>query len=147
VTEFLRREVNFGCPFPGCGSPFLTWHHFDPPWKSEQHHRPEGMIALCVEHASYADGDHYTKERLRDLKANPFVRTALHHALPWEPESVTFKIGGFVAFGPRRALAIGGVDVLTARHESDDGRLSFDGNLLDTRGRYWRFEITPSRCT
>ena len=42
----LRREVGFGCPV--CRSPFLTWHHFDPPYHVEEHWRHEGMIALCL---------------------------------------------------------------------------------------------------
>lgn len=31
TIAILRREVGFGCPV--CRSPFLTWHHFDPPVK------------------------------------------------------------------------------------------------------------------
>jgi len=75
VKEQLRREVNFGCPVEDCGAPYLTWHHFDPPWSREHHHRPEGMIALCSTHAAQADGDRWTNEQLRGLKAHPFVTT------------------------------------------------------------------------
>jgi hypothetical protein len=28
IEKLLRREVNFGCPVPGCGSPWLKYHHF-----------------------------------------------------------------------------------------------------------------------
>jgi hypothetical protein len=45
IVLALRREVNLGCPVAGCGSPFLTWHHFDPPWKLEHHHRPDEFRA------------------------------------------------------------------------------------------------------
>jgi len=55
VRRELRREVGFGCPIPDCGIPYLTWHHFDPEWRVEEHHRPEGMIALCLTHAGLAD--------------------------------------------------------------------------------------------
>lgn len=51
-----------------CADPYLTWHHFDPSWRVEQHQRPEGMIALCLKHASHADGGAYTDEQLRELK-------------------------------------------------------------------------------
>lgn len=68
VLRILRREVRFGCPAEGCGRPYLTWHHFDPPWRIENHHRPEGMIALCREHADKADNGSYTDDQLREFK-------------------------------------------------------------------------------
>lgn len=73
IQEQLRREVNFGCPVQGCGVPYLTWHHFDPPWREREHHNPEGMIALCANHASLADGGRWTKDQLKRLKKEPYV--------------------------------------------------------------------------
>jgi hypothetical protein len=69
VRLALKREVGFRCPALDCGRPYLTWHHFNPPWAVEHHHRPEGMIALCVEHAAKADGGAYTKEQLEGMKS------------------------------------------------------------------------------
>ncbi len=68
VIRQLRQAVGFRCPFPGCGLPYLTWHHFDPPWNVEHHHRPDGMIALCGLHAARADAGTYTNDQLRELK-------------------------------------------------------------------------------
>lgn len=68
VLRILRQEVGFCCPVLGCGSPYLTWHHFDPPWRNEHHHRPQGMIALCREHADQADNGAFTDGQLRELK-------------------------------------------------------------------------------
>ena len=68
VRHFLRSEVNFGCPIQGCGIPYLTWHHFDPPWNIEEHHNPEGMIALCHTHADLADGKRWTNDQLRQFE-------------------------------------------------------------------------------
>lgn len=68
VKTELRQEVGFCCPVQVCGSPYLTWHHFDPPWRVEHHHRPEGMIALCRKHADKADNGSYTDDQLRELK-------------------------------------------------------------------------------
>jgi hypothetical protein len=68
VRRQLRREIGFGCPVEGCGNPFLEWHHFDPPWSEEEHHRPNGMIALCAEHHAKADVGTFTKDQLRELK-------------------------------------------------------------------------------
>lgn len=73
VRRILRREVGFGCPVQGCGSPYLGYHHFDPPWRLEKHHRPEGMIALCAEHHKHADYGAFTIEQLRAMKLNPFL--------------------------------------------------------------------------
>ena len=68
IRRQLRKEVGFGCPVPGCSNPYLMWHHFDPPWNEQQHHNPNGMIALCVEHHPKADAGAFTKEQLRELK-------------------------------------------------------------------------------
>jgi hypothetical protein len=73
VLRELRREVGFGCPMPGCDSPYLYWHHFDPPWHERQHHDTAGMIALCAEHHAKADAGSFTREQLRGLKARSGV--------------------------------------------------------------------------
>ncbi len=70
VRKTLREEVGFGCPVPECGCPYLEWHHFDPPWHEENHHRPEGMISLCREHHIQADNGAFTKEQLHNFKNN-----------------------------------------------------------------------------
>ena len=74
VRRELRKEVGFGCPYPGCGSPYLEWHHFDPPWRERQHHDPAGMIALCTEHHRKADGGAFTKDQLREFKDRGVAR-------------------------------------------------------------------------
>lgn len=68
VRRKLREEVGFCCPIEGCGSPYLTYHHFDPPWATEAHHNPDGMIALCLQHHKEADVGAYTDIQLRELK-------------------------------------------------------------------------------
>lgn len=74
IRELLRKEVNFGCPVDGCGSPYLTWHHFEPQWSEREHHDPEGMIALCIRCHPLADGDRWTSEQLREMKSDPYVK-------------------------------------------------------------------------
>ncbi len=68
VRRVLAAEVGFGCPVDGCARPYLTWHHFDPEWHVEHHHRPEGMVALCREHHDKAGAGAFTAEQLRELK-------------------------------------------------------------------------------
>lgn len=74
IRRLLRKEVNFGCPIEGCGIPYLTYHHFDPPWREKEHHNTEGMIALCPTHAAIADGGAWTKDQLKKIKQQPFIR-------------------------------------------------------------------------
>jgi hypothetical protein len=59
----------------GCASPYLTWHHFDPPHRG-QHHDAAGMIALCLQHHKEADSGAFTHDQLRDLKIDPFLKRA-----------------------------------------------------------------------
>jgi len=75
IRRQLRKEVNFGCPIEGCGIPYLTYHHFDPPWREKEHHNPEGIIALCPTHAAIADGCAWTKNQIKKFKQQPFIRT------------------------------------------------------------------------
>jgi hypothetical protein len=68
VKRQLREEVGFGCPVPGCGLPYLEWHHFDPPWHVTNHHNPESMIALCRTHHIQADHGAFSVDQLHELK-------------------------------------------------------------------------------
>src|SRR6266446_2552326 len=71
VKQALRQEVHYACPVPGCGSPLLLFHHFDPPWKRKHHHNPGGMIALCTKCHPKADRGTWTKAQLHSFKRNP----------------------------------------------------------------------------
>ncbi|WP_430413187.1 hypothetical protein [Kordia sp.] len=101
VREALRKEVNFGCPIDGCGSPYLSYHHFDPPWHIENHHRPEGMIALCLEHHKQADYNAFTDDQLKEFKKNPFLSSddSIQGQINWKRENLVFLIGGNVFIG------------------------------------------------
>lgn len=95
VVRELRREVGFRCPVTGCGNPYLSWHHFDPPWREEQHHRPEGMIALCLQHARQADGGAFTNDQLRTLKAEGAARaTEIRGQFEWMRRDLVAVVGG-----------------------------------------------------
>lgn len=119
VRRILRKEVNFGCPVHGCGVPYLTWHHFDPPWNIEKHHNPEGMIALCHKHADLADGKRWTNDQLRQMKQKPY----------WSPDEVkerfdylrkdTVCIVGNIAFHVKNILKIDGEPVIWFERDSE----------------------------
>ena len=95
VIRQLRQEVGFRCPVDDCGNPYLTWHHFDPPWREEQHHRPEGLIALCQEHASKADAGAFTSEQLRRFKREGRARAAaITGKFDWMRRDLLAIVGG-----------------------------------------------------
>jgi hypothetical protein len=95
VVRQLRKEVGFRCPVAECGNPYLTWHHFDPPWRDEEHHRPQGMIALCLDHARRADGGAFTNDQLRTLKAEGASRAAaIQGHFDWMRRELLAVIGG-----------------------------------------------------
>jgi hypothetical protein len=138
VRKALRAEVNFGCPIPGCGSPFLSWHHFDPPWREQEHHNKEGMIALCPQHHLAADSGLFTKAQLREYKRQPFVQDKVSALWPWRPENIIYVLGGSVLISTETALSLQGRALLaTHRCKPDDGvpSIAFDIDLRDLSNR------------
>ncbi len=95
VRRYLRREVGFGCPVPGCGNPYLYWHHFDPPWNERPHHDPAGMIALCGEHHAKADAGAFTEEQFHDFKRRGVERAEeVRGRFDWMRRSLLAFVGG-----------------------------------------------------
>jgi hypothetical protein len=95
VRRALAAEVGFGCPVEDCGSPYLTWHHFDPPWAERHHHDPAGMIALCRDHHPEADAGTFTAEQLRELKhSGRDLNRPLGARFNWMRQELVAVIGG-----------------------------------------------------
>lgn len=95
VKRLLRKEVGFGCPVPGCGNPYLYYHHFDPPWKDLQHNNPDGMIALCGIHHPEADNGAFTKQQLREFKVTGAKRNQnVRGRFNWMRNRILAVIGG-----------------------------------------------------
>jgi hypothetical protein len=92
IRRTLRQEVGFGCPVPGCGNPYLTWHHFDPPWHVRQHHDPHGMVALCLEHHAKADGGAFTDQQLREFKQSG-TRSPVKGRFDWMRHNLLLLMG------------------------------------------------------
>jgi hypothetical protein len=102
----LRREVGFGCPV--CRSPFLTWHHFDPPVHGPHgtgiHWRSEGIIAMCP--ICHADADEkgdspgaYSIEELRAMKeSHRSAEDVKGHFPTWQDKkALLVRMGGCYA--------------------------------------------------
>ncbi len=95
VKKILREEVLFGCPIPGCGNPYLEYHHFNPAWNIRNHHEPNGMIALCQQHHKEADFGAFTKEQLFDFKSNAQKNSSLIKGkFNWMRHKILAIIGG-----------------------------------------------------
>ena len=127
VKLLLRQEVNWGCPVQGCGSPFLSYHHFDPPFAEftdGQQHDPDGMIALCLAHAKMADGGSWTKDQLRQMKRFPFLQGGeVAGRLEWLRQDVILRFGGLTCVRPKVIVEIAGKPLIWVSRDSG-------GNML-----------------
>lgn len=136
VRRILREEVGFCCQVDGCGSPYLSYHHFDPPWASNEHHNPEGMIALCLHHHKEADVGTYSNSQLRDLKKTGKQQT-IKGRFNWKRERTLIIAGSNYFIGSPIILEVNKVkqiwfekdensnDVVNMDLYSHDGRLVF----------------------
>ena len=121
VVQTLRQEVGFLCPVQNCGNPYLTWHHFSPPWRTEHHHRTQDMIALCLEHARKADAGAFTEAQLREFKRNGARQTqAIRGRFDWMRRDLLVIVGGNFYYrqeGP--ILQLGDKPCIWLRRDSD----------------------------
>lgn len=137
VQQALRKEVHFGCPVKAgsktCGKPILEFHHFDPPWSQEQHHRPEGMIALCPEHHSQADAGTWSSAQLRAFK-QPVPTSVLRATFLWAEHAPLYCLGSsYAAKNLGGVLAVAGERVLWDER-TEENRVLFSLVLADDKG-------------
>ncbi len=126
VKQELRKEVGYGCPV--CRSPFLTWHHFDPPYGERAHNEPKGMIALCGEHHDEADNDNYSIQRLRELKKTKRSAEDVRGTFPsWSQENFLVRLGGSYVGGTQSIISVNNEPIIQLRkNEEDLLAVSFD---------------------
>lgn len=158
VLRTLRKEVGFGCPVPGCGRPYLYWHHFDPPWRIRNHHNPNGMIALCSEHHDKADAGAYTSEQLHEFKRKAAGRGEIRGRFEWMRHSLLTVVGGnFFYETPVIFEFRGEKSIWISRDENDylmlnvrmlsasgESRMRIEDNFWLTRGEPDDLESPPS---
>lgn len=118
----LRREVNFGCAI--CGSPYLKYHHFDPPYRERPHQDPAGIIALCARHSDFADRERYSVEYLRELKRNPYLSSpqVVARKFGWLRNELILLAGGFY-YNPRVFLRLEGCDIVWFNRDENNSLL------------------------
>lgn len=132
VTRSLRTEVGFGCPVPGCGNPYLEWHHFDPPWSVKHHHDPGGMIALCVEHHAKADAGAYTREQLHEFKSNAKKHSKLNKGrFDWLRNRMLAVVGGNFYYETPTMVAYRGTPLVWFNRD-EDGYMLLNLRMLTT---------------
>ena len=130
VIRALAAEVGFGCPVEDCGSPYLTWHHFDPPWAERHHHDLAGMIAICREHHDQADAGAFTCEQLHELKRVGRDRAQLLQGhFNWMREELLGVIGGNFYVRVPIVIQIKNVPVVYFNRDDSD-RLLLNVNML-----------------
>lgn len=129
VKYILREEVGFGCPVEGCASPYLEYHHFDPPVHIKAHNDPGGMIALCPTHHGLADGGNYTNEQLHLLKKNKANAEKIKGNLGWLRNNLLAVVGGNYYFETPRVVTIDNQDVV-ALYRDGNGYLRLTVNML-----------------
>lgn len=135
VRRRLRQEVYFGCPVPDCGSPYLTWHHFDPPWRRRQHHNPTGMIALCREHHDKAEAGTYTIEQLRHFKVIPWCATTpANGRFDWLRRELVAVLGDNLFIDTPTLIAMRKTTVIGFTRDSHNHML-LDVNMPSATGR------------
>lgn len=146
IKKLLRCEVNFGCPVrfddgSGCGSPILTFHHFDPPWAGNYVHNPEGMIALCPQHHAQADGGLWSKSQLCAFKKSPFVDDAIKVQWPWQPETLVMKVGPSLVVGSGSPMRLNGRPVMHFKPVEIETlgmrTVQFDSEIRTEEGKPW----------
>jgi len=133
TRRILREEAHFGCAI--CGKPYLTYHHFNPPWKEKHHDNPNGMIALCVEHDASANGGAYTPEQLRSSKKKPFLaKKNLEGYFKWCRRKFLFIVGGNFCVDCDTLISAKDEKVIWQEEDKDSGMKTLSMKILDSKG-------------
>ena len=122
----------------------------------EQHHNPEGMIALCGEHHGKADAGAFTTEQLRALKTRR--ADIVQGTFDWRRQTLLAIVGGNLYFETPRIVVFKGSPLiwferdehnnllLSARmlSSSDEPRVWLDANDWHLEGSPTDFESPPN---
>jgi hypothetical protein len=158
VRRRLRQEVGFGCPLPRCRSAFLEYHHFDPEWHVEHHHRPEGIIPLCPTH--HAQAGAFTVDQFREFKVIAQRTSPAAGRFEWMRRDLVGAVGGCLYHETPVLVQLGsepmiwferdefGHALLNSRmlttHGKDELRMRVQNNDFIVRGDPADFECPPS---
>lgn len=143
MLDRLRHEQHFVCAVPGCASPYLYWHHFDPPWREAPHHNPDGMVGLCGEHHAKADAGAFTREQLREFKQSASADPAgVSGAFDWLRRDLVLVAGGICFVNTPIAVEVSGRPAIWFRR--DDNGYGLLNVRMPQSGPSRRVEITDN---
>ena len=144
---------------PNCGSPYLEWHHFDPPWHILNHHNSNGMIALCSEHHPKADAGAFTLEQLHNFKVNAKKNhEQLLGKFDWLRNKLLVVVGSCFFYETLTILTVQKSPVIWLRRDNEgylllnlqmlttskENRLWLEDNYWIQKGSPTDFECPPS---
>jgi hypothetical protein len=148
IKKILREEVNYCCPIENCKSPYLTWHHFDPPWNIIKHHNPNGMIALCLQHHKEADLGAFTNLQLKQLKYNKNNINKVKGKFNWKRDNLLLIAGSFIFYKCDILLQIKGKNIIWLSKDINGYELinldlyDINGkNILKMRDNFWDIDL------
>ncbi|MGC4093242.1 MAG: hypothetical protein QM756_36205 [Polyangiaceae bacterium] len=117
---------------PNCDSPYLEWHHFNPPWSVRNHHEPAGMIALCSTHHRKADAGAFTADQLREFKSanrSKFVQGRFD----WLRRKLLAVVGGNFYYETYQVLDFHGLDAVSFNRDGN-GHVMLSAKLHRPQG-------------
>ncbi|MDX3779628.1 hypothetical protein ACSCB1_44080 [Streptomyces europaeiscabiei] len=86
----------------------------------EKHHRPEGMVALCREHADKADNGAFTDDQIRILKREGITRAStVKGRFDWMRRKILTVAAGNYCYEFYTVLEIGGVKCIWFERDAD----------------------------
>lgn len=136
IRRALRKEVGFGCPVGGCNSPYLSYHHFDPPWEEQEHHNIDGMIALCLPHHKEADVGAFTQSQLRQFKLldQRQLNQRIRGRFNWKREDLLIVAGSNFFIGSPTILETSTRKLIWFA-QNEDGFSTINMDLYSSRGQ------------
>ena len=133
TLRVLRKEAGFVCANPACSSPYLEFHHFDPPFALHPHHNPDGMIALCTGCHRRADAGAFSHDELRQWKSSCRKPTSVTGHFDFKSEQVLLSAGGGVFVGAETLLTLNGSRIAWLSNE--EGKMLLNLEIQDPDGR------------
>ncbi len=140
--QYLRKEVNFGCA--KCGKPLVRFHHIEG-YEDGILEKPERLIALCKKDHEIADKvlmkinkqeklndkeSGFTKEKLYDLKKNPFNKNKVNHGFSIKSEKeMKVHIGSNTFTETPEILRIHGETIISIKRDHD--QILFSAKFYD----------------
>lgn len=162
VKRLLRQEAGFGCC--RCGHPFIQYHHIVP-WAEDQHFRPADMMVLCGQCHPLCTVNAIPQSEQRALKTRPknIVDNLVRGMLFVNTSELSVNLAGGKAVETPNLLSLSGQNVLSAKRDSEHGRVLISASIHDQTGNVvaslhdnewsmipdtvWDFETYPLHST